>query len=114
MKKKKPKRRKVCKETLFGEPPKPKEKDLQKVVEQYLKLRKIIFCHPVTRCPKCGMTFRGTQGFPDICFISGGIELKVGKNKQQPIQEAVEEWFKRQGKPYKVCRSLDEVKEIIG
>ena len=90
-----------------------KEKDLQKAVEQYLKLKQVVYIHPTTRCPKCGMTFNHAVGFPDICFISGGIELKVGKNKQQAVQKEVEKFFKKKGLKYVVCRTLEEAIDVI-
>ena len=52
-------------------------------------------------------------GVPDFIFLwgtgSGGIELKVGRNGQSEPQKDFQDWCRREGVAYAVCRNLDEV-----
>jgi len=41
------------------------------------------------------------------------VELKIGYNSQQKIQEEVEKYFTKKGLPYHVCKSLEEFKKLI-
>jgi len=90
------------------------EKELQKQVEEYLKIKGIPFVHIINRCFKCGQIFKHNVGYPDIILVAGGIELKTKKGRQSKVQKEIERFFKRKGIPYKVCRSLEEVIEFLG
>jgi len=42
-----------------------------------------------------------------------GVELKVRKNKLRPSQEDFKVWCESAGVPYYVCRSLDDLENIL-
>ncbi len=100
------------------------EDDLQRSVKRYLDLLGLDWCH----VPNEGKRSRGNQfkhkglksGVPD-CLIfnphneySGtAIELKIENNKQSDNQKEWELKLINCGWSYHVCRSLDEVIELI-
>ena len=56
-------------------------------------------------------------GFPDYVFFSKNkillIELKAGKNKLNPSQEVMQEWCNVLEIPYHICRSKEEVFQLL-
>ena len=60
---------------------------------------------------------RWVSGIPDILIcLEGGffaIELKVGRNKATKLQDYVLNMIKRAGGSSGVCRSVDEVRDLI-
>lgn len=97
------------------------EDDLQKAVAYYLDIRGFIWFHP----PNGGLRNKreaaklkamGVKpGVPDIVILDPQIviELKIGNNKPTPSQESWLKTFKALGWQAHVCRSLDEVVEIL-
>lgn len=97
------------------------ENDLQKAVAYYLDIRGCIWFHP----PNGGLRNKreaaklkamGTKpGVPDVIILDPQIviELKIKGNKPTPEQNKWLETFKTLGWRAYVCRSLDEVREIL-
>lgn len=56
-------------------------------------------------------------GLPDRMFLGHGkivfIELKTAKGKVTPIQTAIHKRFDKCGIPVHICRSPDEVLEVL-
>ena len=53
-------------------------------------------------------------GFPDLLVYAGGgrighIEVKTVKGRQEPSQQACQQWLEGLGHHYAVCRSVDDV-----
>jgi hypothetical protein len=108
-----------------------REEDLQRAVAQYLDARGFIWFHPANerkteqRIDKKGRSYspEGNKlkalgvkpGLPDCVILNVRIviELKIGKNKPTPAQERWLETFRELGWQAHVCRSLDEVMEIL-
>ena len=104
---------------------KQKESDLSKTVFEYLSLVKpkaLYFHVPNERksSPR-NMAFlkaRGlVPGVADLIFLSGircgGIELKVPGNYQSPNQKAWQLSCADHGVGYRVCRSVEEVRQAL-
>ena len=85
------------------------ESKLQATVVRYLRTVPGLFFYKASD--------RYTCGIPDliICYKRFiGIELKVGRNKLSKIQEYVKKKIEAAGGECYVCRSLDDVKKVIG
>lgn len=102
------------------------EDQLQKSVATYLDAMGFVWCHVPNegqRSPVTGKRLKDKgmkSGVPDcLIFDRSGeyagvaIELKVGKNKQTELQQAWQAKLVGRGWLYFVCRSLDEVIEIV-
>lgn len=116
------------------------EGPIQRAIFDYLKLQyphALVFSVPNELASKVGggragkarqITIRNVQaaakkmgmlpGMADLCMLLDGqffaFEVKAGRNKQQPNQEAVEYLVDANGGYYYVVRSIDDVKEIMG
>jgi hypothetical protein len=104
---------------------KQKESDLAKTVFDYLQLAKpsaLYFHVPNERnsSPR-NMKFLKARGLlpgvADLIFMSGQgvscIELKVSGNYQSPSQKEFQLRCFEHGVGYKVCRSVDEVRQVL-
>ena len=56
-------------------------------------------------------------GAADLLFLwdtgSGAIEIKTKKGTLSPDQRDFRDWCMREGVPYEVCRSGEEVEEVL-
>ena len=96
-----------------------KEKDLQKLIMDYLSAQKIFHFRNNTGAVErtyngrsCFMRY-GCPGSPDIiCVVDGqfvGIEVKGDKGKQSPEQKIFEASLIYNGGKYILARSLEDV-----
>lgn len=99
------------------------EKDTQKVILEYLRLKKIFHWRNNTgaflaeRKGKQNFIRYGAPGSPDIFVLRDGIlfgfEVKSDKGKQSDLQKEFEQQMTQNGGWYYVVRSLDEVIKIL-
>lgn len=97
------------------------EDDLQKAVAQYLDHRGYVWFHPPNggfRNKREAQKFKemGVKpGIPDIIILDPQIviELKIGKNNLTAAQDKWLNQFGSFGWKIYICRSLDEVMEIL-
>jgi len=93
-----------------------KEKDIQKVILEYLKLRKIFAWRQNSGAFKTdagGFYWIGIIGAPDIFILRKSIiyacEVKNEKGKQSESQKAFQEQFEKAGGVYFIARTLEDV-----
>lgn len=102
------------------------ESELQMAIVAYVKLaapKQMFFSIPNhgvrSRAGGAKQKAMGLRpGMPDLCFILarnhvGFMELKVGKNKLSPAQEAFAVWCKDNLVPYAVVTNLDTAVEVL-
>ena len=95
------------------------EAALQRAVMQYLRLMlpKSVRAFAVPNAGALGQPGL-TAGIPDICLVRAGglvafIELKAGKGRLSPAQAEFLDWCAEQGIPACVCRSVDDVRDLL-
>lgn len=105
------------------------EDDLQMAVADYLRFQcpSLMWWHTPNggrRNAKEGARFKRMGVLPGVADIlmfwrtgdkthKAAIELKAGKNSQEPTQKIFEHNWKFQGGQYAICRSLDDVKACL-
>lgn len=102
------------------------EDQLQTSVARYLDVSGYPWFHCPnggSRNPIEGAKLKGMgvkRGVPDVLIVQPtdqhcglAIELKVGRNRQTPEQKDWQEVLIGCGWAYEVCRSLDEVMEVV-
>lgn len=93
-----------------------KEKEIQKVISDYLSLKRIFFYRNNSgafRSEGGGFYRFGATGSPDIvAVIKGnyiGIEVKTEKGRMSPGQKMFQENLEKAGGIYLLVRSLNEL-----
>ena len=96
--------------------PKIKEKDLLKLVIDYLSIKKVFHYRQnsgALKTDRGGFVRFGTLGAPDLVIVVKGLyigcELKVGKNYQSPTQKQFQKDLELAGGLYWLVYSLDDV-----
>lgn len=96
----------------------PKEKEIQKVIIEYLSLKKYLFYRQNSgafRTEKGFYRFASLSGIPDIVVIlppNGryvGIECKSSSGQLNPNQKVFKEQLEAMGGTYIVARTLEDV-----
>ena|SRR3990167_692024 len=97
-----------------------KEKDIQKIVLDYLRFKKIFHWRNNTgayKTPTGGFLRFGAIGSPDVFAVKNGriygLEVKTVKGTQSDVQRRWSEEFTVNGGLYFIIRSLEDIIQLF-